>query len=173
MTEVEPEFPCNTDSYQTQKSVAVVVYIRGHTVENLITHPEAQSLTIEVDIDGKHCMKAWAFYGEVNPSTLKVDRSGATIEIIIQKVTAVNWPRALSSNTNVKPLYEKWRQVQLPDEEEDKNEGLDHFLQKIYKDATPEARRAMMKSFTESGGTVLSTNWEDVGSRKVEPQPPK
>ena len=31
----------------------------------------------------------------------------------------------------------------------------------------------MNKSFQESGGTVLSTNWKDVGSKKVEGEAPK
>ena len=31
----------------------------------------------------------------------------------------------------------------------------------------------MVKSFTESGGTVLSTNWQDVGKREVKGSPPK
>lgn len=30
----------------------------------------------------------------------------------------------------------------------------------------------MMKSFQESNGTVLSTNWAEVGSKKVECTPP-
>jgi suppressor of G2 allele of SKP1 len=52
-------------------------------------------------------------------------------------------------------LYERWSGVGLPAEEEEKEEGLDHFLQKISRDSSPEARRAMMKSMTESQGTVL------------------
>jgi suppressor of G2 allele of SKP1 len=31
----------------------------------------------------------------------------------------------------------------------------------------------MMKSFYESGGTVLSTNWEDVGKAPVKGSPPE
>ncbi len=30
----------------------------------------------------------------------------------------------------------------------------------------------MMKSFVESNGTVLSTNWDEVGGKKVECTPP-
>lgn len=30
-----------------------------------------------------------------------------------------------------------------------------------------------MKSFSESGGTVLSTNWDDVKKGKVEVKPPE
>ena len=34
------------------------------------------------------------------------------------------------------------------------------------------SRRAMNKSFQESGGTVLSTNWSEVGKSQVEVKPP-
>lgn len=69
-----------------------------------------------------------------------------------------------------------WSAVKLDDDEDAKPEGeqaLNELFKKIYGDGSDEQRRAMIKSFTESGGTVLSTNWGDVGKKKVEAQPPK
>lgn len=36
-----------------------------------------------------------------------------------------------------------------------------------------DTRRAMMKSFVESNGTVLSTNWQEVGAKPVEFKTPE
>lgn len=68
------------------------------------------------------------------------------------------------------------------DDDDDDDDGIDYdmdggdevgaFFKQIYQNASPDARRAMMKSYQESNGTALSTNWDEVGKGKVETVPP-
>ena len=51
--------------------------------------------------------------------------------------------------------------------------AINALFQKIYADSNEDTKRAMMKSFVESKGTVLSTNWNEVGDKLIEPVPPK
>lgn len=46
------------------------------------------------------------------------------------------------------------------------------FFKKLFKNADDDTKKAMMKSYQESGGTVLSTNWAEVSKKKVEISPP-
>jgi suppressor of G2 allele of SKP1 len=58
-------------------------------------------------------------------------------------------------------------------EDDDDKQDVNFFFKQLYKGATPEQQRAMMKSFIESNGTSLSTDWDDVKGRKVETIPPE
>ncbi|KAL8737269.1 MAG: hypothetical protein Q9181_001855 [Wetmoreana brouardii] len=58
------------------------------------------------------------------------------------------------------------------DDDFDGGDPVNGFFQQLYSRADPDTRRAMMKSYQESNGTALSTNWAEVGKGKVETQPP-
>ncbi|XP_034594413.1 protein SGT1 homolog [Setaria viridis] len=72
-----------------------------------------------------------------------------------------------------------WDKIEAEVKKAEKEEKLDgdaaanRFFQDIFSNADEDMRRAMTKSFQESNGTVLSTNWKDVGSKKIEPSPPE
>lgn len=84
-----------------------------------------------------------------------------------------------------KPFYKNWDGITNTILGEDKpastaddpNAGGDaavnKFFQEIYGNADENTKRAMMKSFVESGGTTLSTNWDEVGKAPVEVKPPQ
>lgn len=53
-------------------------------------------------------------------------------------------------------------------------ETLSPFIcRDIYANADEDTRRAMVKSYVESNGTSLSTNWQEVGSKTMETLPPQ
>jgi len=74
--------------------------------------------------------------------------------------------------------YDKWDKFTKEAEEEEKNEkpegdaALQKLFQDIYANADEATKRAMNKSYQESCGTVLSTNWSEIGKEKTEVKPP-
>ena len=56
--------------------------------------------------------------------------------------------------------------------EDEEGDPTTNFFKTLYKGADPDTQKAMMKSYQESNGTALSTNWADVSKGKVETTPP-
>lgn len=77
-----------------------------------------------------------------------------------------------SSKSGVKN-WDKVAAEDLDDKDEMEGDEASAFFKKLYGGATPDQQRAMMKSYQESGGTVLSTDWSNVGSKTVVPEPPE
>lgn len=101
-----------------------------------------------------------------------------------------NWDKIASSyqKTNTVPKKDAKDEAGDAKSSENKNkqedvtigDGLDDeggdpahaFFKQLYAGASDETRRAMMKSYQESGGTALSTNWEEVSKKRMEVTPP-
>lgn len=74
--------------------------------------------------------------------------------------------------TSSKKGPKDWDNIGADDEDGDADGDPNDFFRKLYAGASPDAQRAMMKSFQESNGTALSTDWESVSKKTVETSPP-
>ncbi|KAF3407044.1 hypothetical protein DPV78_001107 [Talaromyces pinophilus] len=97
-----------------------------------------------------------------------------------------NWDKLADDLTAKKKRDEKKKKKKSEDDEDAEDDdddaasvdsdiggdAVDSFFKKLYAGADPDTRRAMMKSFYESQGTALSTNWDEVGKERVAVVPP-
>jgi suppressor of G2 allele of SKP1 len=84
---------------------------------------------------------------------------------------AKDWDQVASSLTEKKSKGKSTAGVDEGSDDEFGGDAVDGFFKKLYANADPETRRAMIKSYTESQGTSLSTNWSEVAKGKVEAHP--
>lgn len=82
-----------------------------------------------------------------------------------------NWDK-LATDLTKKPEKDG-KEASVDYDSDDGGDPVNAFFKKLYKDATPETRRAMIKSYQESNGTALSTNWDEVSKGPVETSPPE
>ncbi|EUC46793.1 hypothetical protein COCMIDRAFT_35658 [Bipolaris oryzae ATCC 44560] len=154
------------------------------------------------DSSSEYSYNADPLFSSIDASQSKYRITPTKIEVTLRKATpGVKWhsleraqgeaaavtSQASSSVAPVKetaPAYptssksgaKNWDKVvvnDLDDKDEIEGDETSHFFKQLYSGATPEQQRAMMKSYSESGGTVLSTDWSNVGNRKVVPEPPE
>lgn len=184
------------DWYQTETQVVVEVRIKNLKASECKIDIQETALSVTAPLP--HLASEYSLELDlahpVVPAQSGYKVLSTKIEIKLRKAEGVRWaalegdgsaplpggtaPQA--TGQGVKAPYASGRdwaamEKTLNEEAEEKKEGeaaLNEMFQKIYGDANDEVKRAMNKSFQESGGTVLSTNWADIGKEKTEVKPP-
>jgi len=180
--------------YQTDTHVTVEFFVKNLKENDVDVEFNEES--IEVTIKLIETDSEWAYDkvlgGKIVPAECTKTISGSKVEIKLKKEKVGSWKSlekagnpedVLPKTGDVKNVYpssassgpKNWDKIaaEIPEEKVEGEAALNKVFQQIYGGGSEEQRRAMIKSFTESGGTVLSTNWEDVGKKKVKGSPPK
>ena len=133
----------------------------------------------------------WGTWGKEEIGPISTDEDAAAAPTISQPETTPAAPPAPTAEPATAPSttapagpayptssrtgpknWDKLGDAEVGEGDDDKGD-VNFFFKQLYKGATPEQQRAMMKSFIESNGTALSTDWNDVGNRTVETVPPE
>jgi len=179
--------------YQTDEKTTVTVYVKNAEEDKVKIEFAPKSLAFTY---GEQQLVLEPLPTAINTegSTYKVMKM--KVEIVLAKETPGRWnaitgdqeqvlthvPVAAEPSTSVARKEQKnWdaltTQILASEKEksvsEDPNVGGDvaanEMFAKLYADADPDVKKAMIKSYTESNGTSLSMNWDEVSRAKVEP----
>lgn len=144
--------------------------ITPHKIE-INLHKGAQGLKWGA-LEGTEAIIASAPATDAKPaipaSVLKPDQGKTPSYPTSSRTGPKNWDSVASAALKA----EKKGEQSFGDDDEE-GDPTEVFFKKLYKDADPDTRRAMMKSYQESNGTALSTNWSDVKKGPVKTVPPE
>ncbi|XP_027358102.1 protein SGT1 homolog isoform X1 [Abrus precatorius] len=186
--------------YQKPDEVVITIFAKKIPKESITVDFGEQILSVSINVPGEDAYVFQPrLFGKIIPSRCRYEVLSTKIEIRLVKAEPIHWTsleftrdvavvqrvNASSVTGSHRPSYPSskatrvdWDKLEAEVKKEEKDEKLDgdaalnKFFREIYQDADEDTRRAMKKSFVESNGTVLSTNWKEVGSKKVEGSPP-
>ncbi|XP_042283797.1 protein SGT1 homolog [Thunnus albacares] len=184
--------PVKHDWYQTESQVIITVMAKNVPKDGVCVNFMEKELSATIRLaSGENYNLHLHLMHPIIPQQSNFKILTTKVEMKMKKTDAIRWEKLEGEgqesnikhfNPNLYPTSShytrKWDKMVVDISEEEKNEklegdaALNKLFQQIYKDGSDEVKRAMNKSFMESGGTVLSTNWKDVGKRKVDVSPP-
>ncbi|KAF9579732.1 Protein SGT1 A, partial [Lunasporangiospora selenospora] len=183
--------------FQNDSTVSICIFIKNVKEENakVIITARTLSVTVRMPTGSDYSLELETLSHNVVPAESKYEILSTKIEIQLRKERfGIKWGALEGDDSNAgsmaniggssAPIYpsssrkaKNWdaleREAAMDEEKADGDKALNQLFAQIYKDADDDTRRAMMKSFTESNGTCLSTNWDEVSKGTVETRPPE
>jgi len=189
----KPQMP-KYQYYQDEKWMKIAILEAGITEKDVHIHMGTKQLTVIIKKKGiEYTVIANVLYTEIDVEKSKVLFKGEKILLKLKKQSEkYEWHELFGKNEEFKSSlptkpkvaaapprpyasHKDWDKVEKEVVQEEKNEKpppgenqMNKFFQQIYADADPETKRAMIKSYQTSGGTVLSCNWDEVKKKDYE-----
>ncbi|KAJ1832751.1 Cochaperone protein [Coemansia sp. RSA 2706] len=173
--------------YQTDENVILEVFIKrvqkdAATVE---FEDKGVSLSIKMATGAENNYEFEPLAHDIIPGESAFEVLSTKIEIRLKKAKAgLKWDHLEATDEQASKLNQlgtsrkgvSWDAIAAAAEKETKlsasDQSVNELFQSIYKDADADTQRAMMKSYIESNGTSLSTDWKSVSKGPVETLPP-
>lgn len=168
------------DWYDSSETITISIYVKKIDAASVITKIDSQSFSITFkDNNGfEYSWEMSPLSHEIVPEKCNFKVFGTKIECTLEKGNSkIHWKSLVEEAeaeteqiANAAPTASfgkniDWSAVEGAEEEEEDVQDPDSFFKKLYSGADADTQRAMMKSYSESNGTSLSMNWNDVGAK--------
>lgn len=171
------QIPIKKDWYQSENRVIVTILGKHLSQEECFIKFDKDEITIQAKLaTGQSYSLNLKLSKNIVPELSSFRFFPSKLEILLAKTEAERWDvlekAVVKIPENSGSKARNWDKV-VKEIKDDEEPDVNTLFKKIYSDGSDETRKAMNKSFMESGGTVLSTNWKDVGKDKVQIKPPE
>ncbi|KAJ8103978.1 SGS domain-containing protein [Lipomyces tetrasporus] len=181
--------------YQTPEDVTFTLFVKSapKNATTVSIQKDSFSITYPLASGSDFSFEIGPLAGEIDPENSKYLVLTTKIELKLRKSVPGKWAALEASDVEVatkqaalpsyptssKKGHKNWDAVALElakdslTGDEDTGDSAAAFFKQLYEGADEDTKRAMMKSYVESNGTALSTNWAEVKKDQVKTEPPK
>ncbi|OMJ28135.1 Glucose-insensitive transcription protein 7 [Smittium culicis] len=176
--------------YQNGEFVIVDVFYKNAKPENLSVEFDFHSIRLQIlEKRDELVLNLKELFDEIDPENSSYQIYTTKIELKLKKrILSSKWENLLKGREKESNAYRtdypsssskknNWsvieKEIEKEDTLNDSSSEVSALFSKIYKDSDDDTRRAMMKSYIESNGTTLSTNWSEVKKGTVSTKPPQ
>jgi len=170
--------------YQTNTHIIITIFAKNVQKSDCTIDLQEKSMSASIKLsDASEFQLNFDLFDKIVPSQSTTTYMSTKIEIKLKKANQFRWKdlegtgeniptpvqqpqttNSTNSQASVTSAYttkKNWDKIakDVAEEKLEGEESLNKLFQDIYGNGSDEQKRAMMKSFLESGGTVLSTNW--------------
>jgi len=168
------------DWCQTDDLVTITLYVKKLKRKDTSIKCEEKKVHVTLNLpNGSVWIKDWHLFEFVDQKKFKSTVSPYKVELILHKLNPrEQWDSLEDAEHHIpgpgaknkgpysgKKTVQEWEELEQEAKKEDDlkpGDGWQKLFAHIYAKNDDATKRAMNKSYSESGGTVLSANWDDV-----------